>query len=531
MSGNAFKIRMKCPPVVSATIPATQTISFGAKTLRGYGGHSLANTGGALTITTNPSSLFAIDSSNQIVLAGTYGAAPPALTGPYTVVVNNGTANSTVTVNIAANAYHVTWRAGTDTYAANQLDTTLNLSGVTYGDTIYVRAGITMNPAADRWDSGRSSAAGAFTGTWSGSNYVNIVGEGTLASTWIRSSISGGRSDQYISVQNLNLSYPYTGSTGSGEGAMNLINSPNFVEIRGCSLVGGGYNATDPAPGSITCGIVSGASSHDIRIVDNYFAGFDHGIAIYGYNAYVVGNEFCQIWQDSIHITNTYNCEVSWNFGYDSRYFHNGALHGDCIQLANQGFTTGTITNLGNVIGNIFIRGAPQAGYGNGALVGIYDTANTATSGLVVRGNIYTGTQLIGTSCYKITTPDISFNTLLQAPGATTVPGTLDYPTTYFREGFGGYSRYNAIAQAVNEYLPGTAVTQLNNVVLATSGAVSGACSNPTHDTTPTSRAQVVGWFGMKTGGSCDPAITGKPYWAGGDHYVDYVARTTSFPI
>lgn len=515
----------------ATSIPATQTINFGALTLRGHGGDSCKNTGGALTITTNPSGLFAIDSYNQLVLAGTYDAAPPALTGPYTVVVNNGTANSTITVNIVANAYHVQWRSA-DSPGSNQISTVLGLTGAALGQTCFVRDGAVVNPTAVRFDIGRGSTA--FAGTWTGSNYFTFTCETKWSATWWWIQINGGsRQNQYIALDGIYCTRHNLAHTdGSATGIINLYLGASFCKITNCYIIDD-PTATNPGTSDLCSGIVGSNNQSDHVITNNIITGVHHGCTAQGANLYIVGNDWSFFWEDAIHAGNCYNFEISWNFIFNNRYFHPGGTHGDCIQIDNAGITTGTISNLGNVIGNIAVRGKGDPGYGTGALLGIFDT-KVPTSGLVCRGNIYDGTFQIGINCYKLTNPDVSFNTLIQDTAVVSVPGVSDPPTTFFRETVGGLSRYNAVSQAAIDYIPTTPITVTNNVTIPTAGglaALIAAYNNPTFDVAPTSRSQVVSWYGAKAGGSCDPAVTGFPYWVGGDHYVDYVNRTTSFPI
>jgi hypothetical protein len=511
-----------------SSMPATQSISVGALQLRGHGGHNCRNTGGALTITSDPSGLFSIDSYNQLVLSGTYGTAPPALTGPYTVVVSNGVVSSTITVSVVANAYFVQWRAADDA-GTNQLTAVLSLTAAALGQTCYIRDGAVINPTAARFDIGRGVTA--FVGTWSGSNYFRITPETKWGATWWWVQINGGsRPNQYISIDGVYCTRHNLAHTdGAATGVVNLILGASFCKITNCYIIDD-PTATNPGDSDLCTGITGSNGQTDIVITDNVITGVHHGTTAQGHNLYVVGNELSYFWEDGIHAGNCWDATLSWNFLYNNRYFHSGGLHGDCIQIDNAGITTGTITKLADVIGNIAVRGLGDPGYGTGAILGIFDTM-VPTSGLVCRGNIYDGTFQIGVNCYKLTSPDVSFNTLIQDTASVSVPGVSDPPTTFFRSTVGGVSRYNAVSQAAIDFTPTTPITVTNNVTVTTTAGLAGAYTSPTFNVTPTSRSQVVGWFGAKAGGTLDPAVTGFPYWAGADHYVDYVNRTTSFPI
>jgi len=110
----------------AATIPATQTIAFGALTPTGYGAHLMAYTGvGDLEIVSQKDAsnadvtIFRISQNglNWRGASATYASAPPAtLNGPYTVVVQevgDPTVTSTITVNIEAMTAHVREMAAT----------------------------------------------------------------------------------------------------------------------------------------------------------------------------------------------------------------------------------------------------------------------------------------------------------------------------------------------------------------------------------------------------------------------------------
>lgn len=153
----------------SPDLPATRTVAFGSKTRRGHGGDPLGYTGaGYLGITGgNTGSVWTIDNRNHLVPAGTYGAAPPTFSGPYTLTITEYSdsgkttatgASQTTTVNMLANAAHVremtTTVGGVNQDATNrsQLRSLLLLAtgvsgAVVLGDTIWCRDGH-LNPNA-----------------------------------------------------------------------------------------------------------------------------------------------------------------------------------------------------------------------------------------------------------------------------------------------------------------------------------------------------------------------------------------------
>lgn len=119
--------------------PVTQTVAFGNRTFAGHGGHSLGYAGaGTLSISAGNEAGYWAISGNKLVIAGAYGAAPPALgtgNGAYTLTIGDGTVSSVVTVDVEANVYD--WSTQADW---NQIAV---LSAATLsGRTIKARPGI-----------------------------------------------------------------------------------------------------------------------------------------------------------------------------------------------------------------------------------------------------------------------------------------------------------------------------------------------------------------------------------------------------
>lgn len=158
-------------PIYAQILPPTQTVNCGAKTRQGYLNHNLQYTGsGTLTITGgNSSYLWAIDTNNCLVVASgspgsggsgsfTYGAAPPTLSGTFTLTVSDGTHSSTVTVIILANAAHVSAvnsGPNADTDSSFQLNTYFTLAStapgaLVGGDQVICRDGY-FNPTQGDW--------------------------------------------------------------------------------------------------------------------------------------------------------------------------------------------------------------------------------------------------------------------------------------------------------------------------------------------------------------------------------------------
>jgi len=252
--------------VSSTLLPATQTVNFGAKTRRGHGGHKLNYAGtGTISITSQKDAatadvtLFAINGYKELVLAGTYGTAPPTLTGgPYTVVVTDGTYSSTVTVPILSGKFHAAVNPANDTETSgttsHQVAAILKLgTGVSYGDEILLRDGqygATAAGANKTWtitktvEFAGNKPGALFTGSITGTTLtVSAVASGAL---FVGCLISGNGIHGTTSITALGTGSgdtgTYTISTTQNVASIAMIGSgpydPNFITIRSENVSG-----------------------------------------------------------------------------------------------------------------------------------------------------------------------------------------------------------------------------------------------------------------------------------------------------
>lgn len=556
------------------SFPATQTIAFGAKTLRGHGGHALGYAGaGALTITAgNGSGFWAIDSRNHLVIAGTYGTAPPALaTGAaaYTLTIGDGTVSSVVTVNVTAYEYSI--RApitGTnaDTASSFQLRTILNAGSlVNFGDTIRYRDGSVQN--VDALLDQRIRKATQFTVRGggpsaptdeTGDGWVKITAETAYGATIRRLQLEGNTvAEHYVWFNGLVFErFNLTALNGSSTTAL-LVNSTagsKFVKITGCrirSRLEGGVTigtTTNIAGGLLfslrqaSAGTTTNtdlAATGNYYVLDNEFSELYDGVVMNGSNVKIIGNTFDRVWNDCVK--GTYSVwDISWNTVVNKVY-GDGALHGDFFQLIQNELAADTYVG-GTFTGNILLRGVGRDTFADGQ--GIFLANDTTTgvvfTGIALRGNLYVGTFSNGITIESGLNAVAEWNTIIydRGPhGAATAATAIGFASG----NDGGTARFNAVTSTSTTFIgsitgapqisPPSTVTP-NIVGLDSDAEYTGAFASPAYGAANNSLTEALANWAMKSGGSLDMATTGFAAHCGavGTGYVDYVNRTTSFP-
>lgn len=205
VGGTATEISSFVGPIDPAPV-GLNNIPFGDKTRRQRGGFVLGPTsagtyvlsGAAATAGFTVASI--VDENNvsqeMLVIGGTAGAAPPALSGSYSGTITRSGDGQVlaIMVNIIPNAWHVRakWSDNASTFEARTDG--FQHASLALGDTIILRAG-DYNLGADNGRGSTTSIPGsghdwyfnratAPTGVWNGSNYVVIKGEGCPASPY-----------------------------------------------------------------------------------------------------------------------------------------------------------------------------------------------------------------------------------------------------------------------------------------------------------------------------------------------------------
>ena len=355
----------------SPILPATQTVAFGALTRAGGGGHALAYTGsGTLSILSgDPSGHWAIR-NNMLVPAGSYGAAPPALAGPYTLSIGDGTATSTVTINIEPNVAHVNQDSG-DTSGGNQLRTLVNATTaiLRYGDAIKLRTGMVWNPNQGNWALRKGAAWGQRSGgpvaptTDTDPGFVTITSESPLGAQIASMTIEGVTvRDQYLRFTSIDFyrpaiiqdavnQYALLGSTGpSGT-------EPCWLLVDNCKVRSSFYpGTTEPTAsnqGNICSGIkfngqlASLATRGHIWVQDNLCSDLGDGIVVQGIDCIVRRNTVQRTWRDDIdfacHASAPGKSLCDENFLVDKKKaLPATGIHPDGIQFDFTGWPAGT---------------------------------------------------------------------------------------------------------------------------------------------------------------------------------------------
>ena len=506
-----------------AAMPSTQTLTLGAKTRRRHRGYDCQSTGGTLTITSDPSGLFAVY-SNKLAIAGTQDAAPPALTGPYTVVVNNGTDSSTVTILIVANAYSVATMAELDYVRALQLN---------LGDTIYLASG-DYNPTNTDWRPGLDLLP---SGTWNGSNWVTYESEVKSGAVFYRCGPDGqGRANHYLRFKKIKFARPNLGlEDPQSTGQLQLQGGIRFICAEDCLFQGGNSSVVREN----VSGIVSSVGSSDLRVVNNQFDGLNNCTQIHGARHYVALNTATNIWEDAFHASLNYDSDYLFNTVWNKKYYPiptNGGPHGDFIQIANTDDGSppaGTYVGF-RIKGNVFARGDGQAVYPDGQGVFIEADSGVTYTGTQIQENLIVSTMSGGINISGQTNAEISFNSLVHdtTTGITEPsPGSLP-PTIALRACTGGNLRYNALSDVIQRISEVTAPAIMIPLPVVNQAAQSSAYVAPFQGTV-SSRAALIAAYAYKAGGPTDKANAGGSYHSGfnSNGFADFTAYTTSLPF
>lgn len=537
------------------------TVYFGEKTRRGFGGYDL---GSAVTITGgNTGSVWAVDASNRLVLAGTYGAAPPALSFPYTLTLSNG---QTLTVQGIANAYSVRPIPSTDSGSTNQINASLTSGTVNYGDEIILRDGTTfgLNPSGNINDNlvtiGITLPAGSFSVRsggpsaptdqgWSAPGYqgttvnhagwVTIRPETPLGATITRLDIDcKNRVNQYIKVKDVKFTcYNTTGTSGSAYGAVYVratsgTTSWAWVAVQGCDI-SSRLEVSNPTSSGMASGIVlpkttNGSSNY--YIYDNYLHDIYNGIVRSGSVYEITGNDINYCFNDAVK-GQCFSGLVSWNLCRNKTFI--GAAHGDYFQEQWAGVAAGTYVGT-TYIGNIMFLGdnGGTATHGGQGIFIADAAAGVNITDIVIKGNLFVDAINRGITVGNGVDSVVEFNTIVQDQ-YTTYPS--NNPKIYFGGTTGGSARYNVIyngsttgATTMTMEGPITPLTADVGNMQVTPSDYPAAYNSPVYGPgrTPT---QIRQGFTSKTGGPLDLSpVRGLGV---GTAYVDFVNRTTNFPV
>ena len=535
-------------------------VAFGEKTLRGHGGYdvgigttiSSGNTGGVWAIT-----------SGKLVLAGTYGAAPPALSFPYTLGLSNGATLNVVSAG--AHAYTIAPNPATDSGDTNQLNAVLNSGSVNYGDTIILRDGTTfgLNDSGDINDlpkllsvsinaainfgvrSGGPSAPthqGWSAPTFSGTTHelpgwVTVRPETQLGATWTRLEVLGDKKlNQYLKFDGIDWVSFNVGKTNSASTAALWVKADNpsgnlavkWVAVTNCHF----RSRIEPGSDAMMTAILFKQTTNEsgnFYVYNNTFNTVFNGIVRQGHTVEIVGNDMRYAYNDAVKGI-VFNGLHSWNIIRDKTYLP--TAHGDYFQEQWETVAPGTYT--GSVyVGNIMYIGdhitAGQVG-GQGVFISGAQ-AGVIIDGIIVKGNVYVDAMVRGISIARGSNPDVQNNVIVKDQADTYPVGT---PRILFAQTEGGVAKNNTIWSSTTS--GPTLIDTAAGVITPPTDTGNYAVNNadiPAAYASPVfgpdyTVAQLRAAFTSKVGGPLD--TTPAKGIGVGTTYVDFVNRTTNFP-
>lgn len=414
---------------VVASIPATQTVSFGAKTRVGFGGKPLGYVGaGTLAITGTNAAHWQIDNRYHLVPkngAGAYGSAPPTFSGPYTLTIGDGVVSSTVTVNMVAAKAHFREMASTpggvnqDNSAANtpfgppyasQLNYYTDIFVLADGDHLVMRDGH-FNPAGLVWYVNyHASYAGLSLTVESETVDVALNSDGNqrwahggkIGAILHNPATSGG----VYPIEFKHLQFT------NDSGLTSIFQQASDQIIRGLKLtncfVGFGLGTTADIYGNSANGVGCDSTAVSGCRITNVACGYI-GRASKTYPGSLTSNVFHHNWIDNININST-GWTITDNFIFDT--VGPVAGHPDCMQLSGT-YDVGDATDTAwaTITGNIAVCDTGAATQGIGFLTN-QGTAGTYV-GLVFENNISVMCGLNGLQLSGMDNMFVRFNTII----------------------------------------------------------------------------------------------------------------------
>lgn len=554
--GSATRLSNGVGPITNSG--GNVTVAFGEKTRRGHGGYEV---GSGTTISSgNTGGVWAV-ASGKLVLAGTYGAAPPALSFPYTLGLSNGVTLDVVSAG--AHAYTIAPNLATDSGSTNQLNAVLNSGSVNYGDAIIVRDGTTfgLNDSGDINDlpkmlaisigagisfgvrSGGPSAPthqGWSAPTFSGTTHelpgwVTVRPETPLGAASTRWEISGNaKTDQYLKFDGVDwISYNVGKATSASTAALWVradsgTQAVKWVAVTNCHF----RSRIEPGSDAMMTAILFKQTTNEsgnFYVYNNTFNTVFNGIVRQGHTVEIVGNDMRYAYNDAVKGI-VFNGLHSWNIIRDKTYLP--TAHGDYFQ--EQWETVPPGTYQGSVyVGNIMYIGdhitAGQVG-GQGVFIAGAQ-AGVIIDGIIVKGNVYIDAMVRGISIARGRNVDVQHNVIIKDQADTYPVGT---PRVIFSQTTGGVAKNNTIwasgasGPTLIDTSEGTVTppTDTGNYAV-NNGDIPAAYAAPVFGPDYTVD-QLRSAFTSKIGGPLD-TTPGKGLGVG-TAYVDFVNRTTNFP-
>ena len=439
----------------AAALPAMQTVAFGSKTLKGHGGHPLGYTGaGTLSIAGgNGAGHWGIDSRNHLVPAftgstpaatGAHGAVPPAFAGPYTLTITDGTATSTVTVNMLPNAAHtraVPSGTNADTVSSFQLRTILAFASgasgaLVGGDTVWCRTSVLNATSGDYRVRPPVAVAGtgAITirseeadaalenglpcrkhGFKTGQLTIDTSVSGDVFIPWVFKDIWFQRT----AGTGLLLKYQSTNSDGTGGLGYGVCQEgcrfENDEALASPELADGLVMRGSPSFAAYTRFCTFNRLGKAVTVGRSVAGGIATGCQ-------VTDNDFTNVYEDCIgeRWSETAGSVIERNFA--TLFFYTSAGHPDFYQ--HQGNRSGTSMVGPTVRFNIVYRGTVGTGFEGCQLIFLDDTTTGSTlTGVVIENNIGFLNLANGVYLDKTTDPSVRHNTALALINSTSAAG------------------------------------------------------------------------------------------------------------
>ena len=407
----------------AAPVVADQSFNFGRLTLAGHGAAIPANSGGVIT----SAAITSGTNSNHWQIASD-GAITPSATGvaaglspSYTLGCSytnvDGSDTAIITLTTLANAFTVTSTAS-DTSTSFQLRTLLNTAGtVDRGDTIYLRDGSYLNPAAETWrirpplagysGTGRIIVRSETATAGLDSNGNDLRGGGAkIGALTFDAALSGDVAfpidlyyvDFYFNTNTSRVNaLAYASSSGSGVGAYY------------CRFENG------PAVSDLYVNPATACQVDRANIENCYIKRWGRGItgdSTTTEQSRVVNNIFEGMLSDAMTLAGE-NWYIHRNFGFNFQ-FYTGA-HPDWIQ--HTGALTASTGTIGTIEQNIGVR---NQGPSTADAQGIFFDDTPAPywiAGATVQNNINNLTAAQGISLVRFDGATVSYNTNLTAVG------------------------------------------------------------------------------------------------------------------
>lgn len=530
----------------TTTLPATQTITFRDETLSGHGGHDLAYTGtGTLSISSGNGAGHWTITANKLVPSGTLNAQRTSLTGPYTLVITDGTDSTTATVNIL--------QYGATVATVGELRLALQSSQRRWGDVIDMRAGV-YNPAETRVTAKRATAPTQRGGgpVEPSQPYHSWITDSTTKAGWITVQPITADTVELRQFELAIESYQNWGVRFTGltlrrlkpAGSYTVGGSIYVNSFNGIKKYGGVQfdNLDCEGNGRPDCKSSTNQNS-SLFFFDNYFNGGQ--ILCPASDSWIIGNEMQYVGSTADCIRHALyktpstgrDCFIAWNFLHDklgtTTNSHTDGTQGDWSATTGQapsipvGDTTGYYS-----IGNIIIRGA-GGGVGTFDFQGIFDGDMTATMRLT---NVYVGNVIASDFANGITQSNAlnsiwANNTLIwdQSNGGVSGSGYPRVRVDNEGQTSTGLTVKNNVAWGAPNYVDGTppSSTETNNVWTVTTATAGTYFAAPVYGSSLATIASVLTAFAplspLQPGGQ-------EKIGAIGTGYINHTNRTITVP-